>query len=61
MPERERKQNFCRFEEPVEITLLTPTRIEGSTTEFPSGEEYDCKKCQMKGAAKPVTFAWIAE
>lgn len=55
----EEKQNFCRSEEPFEITVLTPTRIEGTTVR--PGTKFDCGKCQWRGKPERSSFVWIPE
>lgn len=46
----------------VEITMISPTRIEGRSTIHPAGSKFDCQKGSY---AKPATdwqpFAWIPE
>ncbi len=56
----ETRENFCRFEAPIEITVLTPTRIEGSVMDY-SWDSLDCKKCRFKGPSKMSSFVWIPE
>jgi len=56
----ETKKNFCRFEGPIEITVLTPTRIEGSVMDY-SWDTLDCKKCKLKEPDKMGSFVWIPE
>ncbi len=57
------KQNFCRAQYPIEIRVLTPTRIEGSAMEFPPSSKFDCEKCELKGkeGGKMTSFVWIPE
>jgi S1-C subfamily serine protease len=51
-------------ESPIEITKITPTRIEGRAMQAPNGTKIDCEKGRY---SKPVsewnwvTFAWIPE
>ena len=56
-----RTQNFGRDEFPAEITLLTPTRIEGSTQAFPPGSKFNCAKCKTSGKPELQRFTWIPE
>jgi hypothetical protein len=57
----EQKSNYCRFEHPFEIALLTPSRIEGTTIEFPVGTKFDCARCQYAQKPQPMHFVWIPE
>lgn len=54
-------ENFCRVENSSEITLLSPTRIEGSTLMHPDGAKFNCKKCEFKGERVEHPFSWIPE
>jgi S1-C subfamily serine protease len=54
-------QNLCKLEDPVEITLLTPTRIEGAAMVYPKDAAFDCKKCQYKKKGVMTPFVWIPE
>jgi hypothetical protein len=47
----------CRFEDPVAITLFTPTRIEGTA---PAWSAIDYGDCSRKGVHNEP-FAWIPE
>ena len=54
----------CTLEEPITITILTPTRIEGWLMTYPGDTKSNCKKC--KWPRPPETrvkssFTWIAE
>ncbi len=48
-------QRRCSFQTAIEITLLTPTRIEGRAE---SGFGYDCRSCQITGKLRMKPFAW---
>ena len=54
------KKNFCKFEDPFEITVLTPTRIEGSVMDYSWGS-FDCKKCEFQEPGKMSSFVWVPE
>ena len=54
-------QNMCKLENKVEITSLTPTRIEGSVLTYPAGARFDCGKCQWSGKLQMQPFVWIPE
>jgi S1-C subfamily serine protease len=54
-------QNFCRLERPIEIDLLTPTRIEGSVLDYPQGTKFDCRRCQYSNKGVMRDFVWIPE
>ena len=47
----------CTFEDPIEITLLTPTRLEGAAAGW---EQLDFGNCSRKGL-RPHPFVWIPE
>lgn len=54
--------NTCQDEVPMEITLMTPTRIEGWTMGPIDGARFDCKKCQWSTKAQTKKpFVWIPE
>lgn len=55
------KFNRCMFEGPLEIRLLTPTRIEGRAMGYPPNTKFDCGKCEYKGAKTWQSFTWIPE
>jgi S1-C subfamily serine protease len=58
-------RNFTnRFtdETAIEITSITPTRIEGHTLERPKGTKFDCKKAEFsKPPSEWENFTWIPE
>ena len=39
--------NSCAFEDQVEFTLVTPTRIEGAILDHPTDAKFDCRKCEF--------------
>jgi S1-C subfamily serine protease len=53
--------NVCGNELQTEITLLTPTRIEGWLMSYPPKSKFDCKKCQWSGKPVKTPFVWIPE
>jgi hypothetical protein len=54
--------NQCREEFPIEITLLTPSRIEGRAPgPGPSGVKFDCRKCTRNPPFTMQPFTWIPE
>jgi len=55
------RQNHCKFEEQIEFTSVTPTRIEGRTFEPDAGGKFDCKKCTFSKKSVPTSFTWIPE
>jgi hypothetical protein len=56
---REQKVNRCAETGPMELTVLTPTRIEGSFEAYSLKAKFDCGKCQWKGEIVRQTFTWI--
>jgi len=46
----------CRFQTAIEITLVTPTRIEGQAE---SGFAFDCRSCRITGKPRMKPFVWI--
>lgn len=55
------QHNMCSGEWPIEITLLTPTRIEGTITMPPQTSKHDCAKCSDSIPPVRQTFVWIPE
>lgn len=53
--------NACTDEGAMEITLLTPTRIEGWSMARRPGGKFDCKKCQWNVGMVKQPFVWIPE
>lgn len=53
--------NTCASETPIEIALLTPTRIEGWAMTFPEGDKVNCKKCTHSKEMTKQSFVWIPE
>lgn len=53
--------NICTVESPTQITLLSPTRIEGWSAGHPQDARFDCKKCQWSGKTTKTPFVWIPE
>ena len=46
----------CRFQTAIDITLLTPTRIEGQAE---SDFAFDCRSCRITGTPRMKPFVWI--
>lgn len=51
----------CTFENPVEFSLFTPSRIEGRSLSGPSDVKLNCRKCTYNQAPAWQRFAWIPE
>lgn len=49
-------RNTCRFRTAIEITRLTPTRIEGQAE---SDFNFDCRSCRITGKPRMEPFVWI--
>lgn len=58
---REQKFNTCNDEYPIEITTLTPTRIEGWLMDTDRKAKFDCGKCKGSGQISKQPFVWIPE
>ncbi len=56
----ETKKKFCKFEDSIEITVLTPTRIEGSVMDY-SWDSFNCRKCEFQEPGKMSSFVWVPE
>ncbi len=46
---------------PIEVTLLTNSRIEGWTMDYPSDDRFDCATCTHSKASQRVTFVWVPQ
>jgi len=55
------KRKTCSFESTGEITLLTPTRIEGTLFAAPDDAELKCRTCTYSKADIRRPFVWIPE
>jgi len=53
--------NSCAFEDQVEFTLVTPTRIEGAILDRPADTKFDCRKCEFSKPKQIIKFTWIPE
>jgi len=53
--------NTCQDESAMEITVMTPSRIEGWTMGRRPGGKFDCKKCQWNVSKVKQPFVWIPE
>ena len=51
----------CTFSNPIEISSLGPTRIEGRVRAPSQNAKLDCKKCKFKGNPEWEPFVWIPE
>jgi hypothetical protein len=49
----------CQVTWPVELTLVTPDRIEGRGTSPPTNAKFNWSKCEFVPAADWVPFTWI--
>jgi len=58
---KHQKANQCREDWPIEITLFTPTRIEGRTLGPAPGAKFDCGKCSHNPSLTMQSFTWIPE
>lgn len=58
---QEEKWNNCSFQYAIEISLLSPTRIEGQFMGYPPNTKFDCGKCSYKGKQAWQPFTWIPE
>ena len=50
-------RNFCTLESSIEITTLTPTRVEG---QIESDIGFDCRTCKVIRTGKMKPFVWTA-
>ncbi len=55
------RYNVCMSNGPAEITLLSPTRIEGTALGAPAGAKFDCGKCSLSPSLIQQAFVWIPE
>jgi hypothetical protein len=51
----------CTFDIPWEVSLLSPSRIEGRLFSRPTGSKVDFKKCTFDKKAEWESFVWIPE
>ncbi len=59
---RHEELNRCTDDYEIEISLLSPTRIEGTVGDRPKGTRLDCKKCRFSTEARVRNaFTWIPE
>ncbi|MEW6208741.1 MAG: S1C family serine protease [Acidobacteriota bacterium] len=58
---RQYKENICPLETQIEITKLSPTRIEGRSQTVPQGAKLDCDKCKYNKSFEWKDFVWIPE
>lgn len=57
----EQRVKLCQFEDPVALSLVTPTRIEGKSLVPASGAKLNCGKCTWSKPLVPTPFIWIPE
>lgn len=53
--------SWCTLEEPIEISLVTPTRIEGISQDYPQGDVVNCTTCSHSKKPTTKSFVWIPE
>lgn len=53
--------NLCKFDIPIEITLFSPTRIEGTIEDYPDDAKFDCGKCRANKQPVRKPFTWIPQ
>lgn len=53
--------NRCTFSYPIQLTAVTPTRIEGQVFAPPNGAKFDCKKCSYSKKQEWQSFILIPE
>jgi len=53
--------NRCDEEVPIEITALSPTRIEGVAMVAPDNAKFDCGKCRWNQPLIRQPFTWIPQ
>src|SRR5207247_2389150 len=53
--------SWCQEEGPFEITVLTPTRIEGMAQSYPQGDVVNCTTCTHSKKPQMTPFVWILE
>jgi hypothetical protein len=51
----------CPFDDQIEFTLITPTRIEGAMLSHPADAQLDCRKCQFSKPKQIIKFVWIPQ
>ena len=54
-------KNFCRMEIEAELTLLSPTRIEGMADSKQDGDKFDCDDCRYNLPLVKRPIVWIPE
>jgi hypothetical protein len=57
----QQKFNLCNFDYSIEITILSPTRIEGFAEAYPDDAKFDCGKCRWNKPSVRRPFTWIPE
>lgn len=56
---RKEEINNCSFAWDVELSLVTPTRIEGWAVGPVPGSQLDCSTCTYSRAPAPAAFVWV--
>jgi hypothetical protein len=56
---REYAYNTCVEEDPIEITVLTATRIEGWAQAYPEDKKFKCEECTHSNQRIRMGFVWI--
>jgi hypothetical protein len=51
----------CPFDDQIEFTFVTPTRIEGALQSYPVDAQLDCETCQFSKRRQITKFVWIPE
>jgi S1-C subfamily serine protease len=55
------RSKSCPFEDQIEFTLVTPTRIEGAMLSYPADAKFSCEPCQLSMRKQITKFVWIPE
>ena len=51
--------NYCKNDGHIEISSMTPTKIEGIEDTFAPGAKFNCQKCASAEPLKEQPFTWI--
>jgi S1-C subfamily serine protease len=55
------RNKSCPFDDEIEFTLVTPTRIEGAMLLHPADANLSCEPCQFSKTRQIIRFVWIPE
>jgi hypothetical protein len=55
------RYNVCTVELDIEISLLTPGRIEGRVKDYPAKTKFDARRCKANKEPVWIAFTWIPE